>query len=150
MYAPPPTSLVRTVKTLLGVTLLENACILHTDKRKCQKSMLNPEQRNGKRKEKKHFRWYDEMHSSLIECLTGYKVSCEFTNTDLSSMQTFLKPHINTIKLNQTPSIKKVCLYFGGFISIYLHNFVIWRVEVAHFKTYASCLPGKGMFTHCD
>ena len=86
------------------------------------------------------------MHSSLNECLRSYKVSCEFTNTDLSIFDADIsEAHINTIKLSQTPSIKKVCLYFGGFISIYLHNLVTWRVEVAHFKTYASCLPGNSV-----
>ena len=111
-----------------------------------RKLVLNPEQRNGKRKGKKHFRWSDEMHSSLIESLTSYKVSCEFTNTDLSIFDADISEvHINTIKLNQTPSIKKVCLYFGEFISIYLHNLITWRVEVAHFKTYVSCLPGNSV-----
>ena len=55
---------------------------------------VNSELRGKKRKEegnKKHFRWSNEMHSSLNECLRSLKVSCEFTNTNLSSMQTFLK-----------------------------------------------------------
>ena len=102
---------------------------------------VSSELRGKKCKEegKRHFRWSDEMHSSLNECLRSYKVSCEFTNTDLSSTNADVsETHINTIKLSSTPSIKKVCLYFGGFISIYLHNLVIWRVEVVHFKTYAS------------
>ena len=61
------------------------------NKRKWRKSVLNPEERNVERNEKKHFRWsHDEMHSSLIECLTNYKVSCEFTNC-LIQLQTFLK-----------------------------------------------------------
>ena len=85
------------------------------------------------------------MHSSLIECLTSYKVSCEFINTDLSGDADISEAHINTIKLSQMPNIKKVCLYFGGLISIYLHNLEIWRVEVAHFKTCALCLPGVGL-----
>ena len=38
-----------------------------------------------------------------------------------------------------------VCLYFEEFILICLHNFVIWQVEVAHFKTYVSCLPGDSV-----
>ena len=52
------------------------------DKGKWRKLAVYSLRRNGKRKGKKHFRWSDEMHSSLIECLTNYKVSCEFTNTD--------------------------------------------------------------------
>ena len=61
------------------------------NKRKWRKLVLNPEERNVERNEKKHFRWsHDEMHSSLIECLTNYKVSCEFTNC-LIQLQTFLK-----------------------------------------------------------
>ena len=38
-----------------------------------------------KRKEdekKKCFRWTDEMHTSLIEALKDYKVSCEYNNVD--------------------------------------------------------------------
>ena len=99
-----------------------------------------------KRKENKHFRWSDEMHSSLNECLRSYKVSCEFTNTDLSSMQTFLNgAHTDTIKLSKTPSIKKVCLFFGGIHFDLFIQFGNWRVEVGHFKTYASCLPGNSV-----
>ena len=54
---------------------------------------VSSELRGKKRKEegKTHFRRSDEMHSSLNECLRSYKVSCEFTNTDLYSMQTFQK-----------------------------------------------------------
>ena len=89
---------------------------------------VNYEPRAKKRKEeggktRSHFRRSDEMHSSLIECLTciSYKVSCEFTNTDLYSMETFLKYKYNETK-SKAYSIKMVCLYFGGFISIYLQT----------------------------
>ena len=59
----------------------------------------------------------DEMQSSLDECLTSYKVTCEFTNTDLSIFDAdIFEAHINTIKLSQTPSIKKICLVFWGLI----------------------------------
>ena len=79
---------------------------------------VSAEPRAKKRKEegKNNFRWSDEMHSSLNECLTSYKVSCEFTNIYLSnSIQNISEAHItNTIKLSETPNIKKVCLYFGG------------------------------------
>lgn len=36
------------------------------DERKLRKLVVNPEQRNVKRKGKEHFRWSDEMHLSLI------------------------------------------------------------------------------------
>ena len=79
---------------------------------------VSAEHRAKKRKEeeKNNFRWSDEMHSSLNECLASYKVSCEFTNIYLSnSIQNISEAHItNTIKLSETPNIKKVCLYFGG------------------------------------
>ena len=34
---------------------------------------------------KKYFRWSDDMHSALIECLANYKVHCEFNNTDFDA-----------------------------------------------------------------
>lgn len=34
---------------------------------------------------KMFFRWNDKMHSSLIECLKNYKISCEFNNTDFDA-----------------------------------------------------------------
>ena len=80
--------------------------MFYIDKRKWWKLVLNSEERNVKRKGKKHFRWSDEMHSSLNECLRSYKVSCEFTNTDFVFDADISEAHINTIKLNQTPSIK--------------------------------------------
>ena len=54
---------------------------------------VSSELRGKKRKEEgeKHLRWSDEKHSSLDERFRSYKVSCELTNTDLSSIQTFLK-----------------------------------------------------------
>ena len=101
------------------------ACVVYIDKRKWRKLVLNSEERNVKRKEKRHFRWSDEMHSSLNECFRSYIVSCELTNTDFIFDADISEVHINTIKLSQTPSIKKVCLYLRGYISIYLHNLVI-------------------------
>ena len=70
--------------------ILLKARVFCIDKRKWRKLVLNPsEQRNGKRKEKKHFRWSDEMHPSLIECLT---------NTDLLIFDADIsEAHINTI-----------------------------------------------------
>ena len=44
-----------------------------------------------KRKEgekKKCFRWTDEMHTSLIEALKDYKVSCEYNNVDFDADKT--------------------------------------------------------------
>eukprot|EP00794_Sanderia_malayensis_P010301 gene10301-11364_t len=34
---------------------------------------------------KKVFRWTDEMHALLIECLADYKVTCEFNNVDFDA-----------------------------------------------------------------
>ena len=50
--------------------------------------MAEPVAKKRKKPTKKVFRWTDEMHSTLIEVLKEYKVSCEFNNVDFDADKT--------------------------------------------------------------